>query len=223
MTVVTAGAKLLVAQSKPDQVITISDCPYFADLYVLPLKNIEVVLGMDWMSDHGAHIDSEEKTISIRKPGGGRITYQADKHTHVEIGIQLNTLKEAKLEDIPVVNEFMDVFPQELPGMPPDREIEFTIDLKPCIASISQAPYKMGPKELKELKEQLDELETKGFIQESISPWGSPVIFVDKRDGGRRMCGDFRNLNNVTISIRYLGFKIYLIKFMELVFSPRLI
>jgi hypothetical protein len=138
--------------------------------------------------------------VSIRKPGGGRITYQADKHTHVEIGIQLNSLKEAKLEDIPVVNEFMDVFPQELPGMPPDREIEFTIDLKPGTSPISQAPYKMGPKEL---KEQLDELESKGFIQESISPWGSPVIFVDKRDEGRRMCGDFRNLNNVTIKNKY--------------------
>jgi hypothetical protein len=61
----------------------------------------------------------------------------------------------------------------------------------------------MGPKELKELKEQLDELESKRFIQESISPWGSPVIFVDKRDGGRRMCGDFRNLNNVTIKNKY--------------------
>jgi hypothetical protein len=141
--------------------------------------------------------------VSIRKPGGGRITYQADKDTHVEIGIQLDSLKEAKLEDILVVNEFMDVFPQELPGMPPDREIEFTIDLKPGTAPISQAPYKMGPKELKELKEQLDELESKGFIQESISPWGSPVIFADKRDGGRRMCGDFRNLNNVTIKNKY--------------------
>jgi hypothetical protein len=121
----------------------------------------------------------------------------------VEIGIQLNSLKEAKLEDIPVVNEFMDVFPQELPGMPPDRELEFTIDLKPGMAPISQAPYKMGPKELKELNEQLDELESKRFIQESISPWGSPVKFVDKRDGGRRMCGDFRNLHNVTIKNKY--------------------
>jgi hypothetical protein len=203
MTVVMAGGKLLVSQFKPDQVIMICDYPYFADLYVLPLKNIEVVLGMNWMSDLGAHIDCEEKTVSIRKPRGGRITYQADKHTHVEIGIQLNSLREAKLEDILVVNEFMDIFPQELPRMPPDREIEFTIDLKPGTAPISQAPYKMGPKELKELKEQLDELESKGFIQESISPWGSPVIFVDKRDGGRRMCGDFRNLNNVTIKNKY--------------------
>ncbi|KAK1611633.1 hypothetical protein QYE76_035306 [Lolium multiflorum] len=83
------------------------------------------------------------------------------------------------------------------------REIEFTIDLIPGTAPIAKAPYKMGPKELKELKEQLDDLEQKGFIQESISPWGSPVIFVDKRDGGRRMCGDYRNLNNVTIKNKY--------------------
>jgi hypothetical protein len=152
MTMVTAGGKLLVTQFKPNQIITIYNCSYFADLYVLPLKNIEVVLGMDWISDHGAHIDCEEKTLSIQKPGGGRITYQADKHTHVEIGIQLNTLKEAKLEDIPVVKEFMDVFPQELLGMPPDREIEFTIDLKPGTTPISRALYKMGPKELKNLR-----------------------------------------------------------------------
>ncbi|KAK1607808.1 hypothetical protein QYE76_031481 [Lolium multiflorum] len=112
-------------------------------------------------------------------------------------------MKEVKLEDIPIVNEFQDVFPKELPGMPPDREIEFTIDLIPGTAPIAKAPYKMGPKELKELKEQLDDLEQKGFIQESISPWGSPVIFVDKRDGGRRMCGDYRNLNNVTIKNKY--------------------
>ncbi|KAK1629357.1 hypothetical protein QYE76_003672 [Lolium multiflorum] len=84
-----------------------------------------------------------------------------------------------------------------------DREIEFTIDLIPGTAPIAKAPYKMGPKELKELKEQLDDLEQKGFIQESVSPWGSPVIFVDKRDGGRRMCRDYRNLNNVTIKNKY--------------------
>jgi hypothetical protein len=87
--------------------------------------------------------------------------------------------------------------------MPPDREIEFTIDLIPGTSPIAQAPYEMGPKELVELKAQLDELEEKGFIRESISPWETPVIFVDKRDGGRRMCGDYRNLNNVTIKNKY--------------------
>jgi hypothetical protein len=75
--------------------------------------------------------------------------------------------------------------------------------LIPGTTPIAQAPYNMGPKELVELKEQLDELEQKGFIQESISPWGTPVIFVDKRDGGRIMCGDYRNLNNVTIKNKY--------------------
>jgi hypothetical protein len=167
------------------------------------MKDMAVILGMDWLEENGAQIDCREKTVSLRSPGGGRIVYQGDRHAHVEVQLQLNALKESRLEDIPVVNEFQDVFPQELPGMPPDREIEFTIDLIPGTAPIAQAPYKMGPKELVELKEQLDELEQKGFIQESISPWGTPVIFVDKRDGGRRMCGDYRNLNNVTIKNKY--------------------
>ena len=87
--------------------------------------------------------------------------------------------------------------------MPPEREIEFTIDLIPEISPLAQQPYWMGPKELVELKEQMDELHEKGFIRESVSPWGTPVIFVDKRDGGRRMCGDYRNLNNVTIKNKY--------------------
>jgi hypothetical protein len=167
------------------------------------MKDMAVILGMDWLEENGAQIDCKEKTVSLRNPVGGRIVYQGDRHAHIEVQLQLNTLKEAKLEDILVVNEFQDVFPQELPGMPPDREIEFTIDLVPGTAQIAQAPYKVGPKELVELKEQLDELEQKGFIQESISPWGTLVIFVDKRDGGCRMCGDYRNLNNVTIKNKY--------------------
>ncbi|KAK1648343.1 hypothetical protein QYE76_066148 [Lolium multiflorum] len=128
---------------------------------------------------------------------------QAGESDQAVLGLELNSLKEVKIEDIPVVNEFQDVFPKELPGMPPDREIEFTIDLIPGTAPIAQPPYKMGPKELVELKAQIDELEQKGFIQESVSPWGTPVIFVDKRDGGKRMCGDYRNLNNVTIKNKY--------------------
>ncbi|KAK1630038.1 hypothetical protein QYE76_004353 [Lolium multiflorum] len=173
------------------------------DLFILPMKDIDVILGMNWLEANGALIDCVNKTVSLKSPDGSRMIYQGDKHTQIEVELQLNSMKEVKLEDIPVVNEFQDVFPKELPGMPPDREIEFTIDLIPGTAPIAKAPYKMGPKELKELKEQLDDLEQKGFIQESISPWGSPVIFVDKRDGGRRMCGDYRNLNNVTIKNKY--------------------
>ncbi|KAK1696236.1 hypothetical protein QYE76_012933 [Lolium multiflorum] len=173
------------------------------DLFILPMKDIDVILGMNWLEANGALIACVNKTVSLKSPDGSRMIYQGDKHTQIEVELQLNSMKEVKLEDIPVVNEFQDVFPKELPGMPPDREIEFTIDLIPGTAPIAKAPYKMGPKELKELKEQLDDLEQKGFIQESISPWGSPVIFVDKRDGGRRMCGDYMNLNNVTIKNKY--------------------
>jgi hypothetical protein len=203
ITVLSAGGMILVTHLKQEQVIMIHDCVYFADLFLIPMKDMAVILGMDWLEENGAQIDCKEKTVSLRNLGGGRIVYQGDKHAHIEVQLQPKTLKEAKLEDIPVVNEFQDVFPQELPGMPPDREIEFTIDLILGTAPIAQEPYKMGPKELVELKEQLDELEQKGFIQESISPWGTLVIFVDKRDGGHRMCGDYINLNNVTIKNKY--------------------
>jgi hypothetical protein len=119
----------------------------------------------------------------------------------LEIGLELNSPKEVKIEEIPVLNEFQDVFPKELSGMPPDRKIEFTIDLIRGTTPIAQPTYKMGPKDLLDLK--AHELEQKGFIQESVSPWGTPVIFVDKRDGGNMMCGDYRNLNNITIKNKY--------------------
>ena len=141
------------------------------DLYVIPMRDIAVILGMDWLSNHGAQIDCGENTVSIRNIDGGRVVYQGDKYTRIEVEIQLNAMKEVRIEDIPVVREFQDVFPAELPGMPPDREIEFTIDLITGTSPIAQQPYRMGLMELVELKEQLDELEEKGFIRESVSPW----------------------------------------------------
>ena len=85
------------------------------------------------------------------------------------------------IESVSVVNEFLDVFPEDLPGIPPEREIEFGIDLLPDTQPISIPPYRMAPAELKELKEQLKDLLEKGFIRPSISPWGAPVLFVRKR------------------------------------------
>jgi hypothetical protein len=101
------------------------------------MKDMAVILGMDWLEENGAQIDWREKTVSLRSPGGGRIVYQGDRHAHVEVQLQLNALKEPRLEDILVVNEFQDIFPHELPGMPPDREIEFTIDLIPGTTPIA--------------------------------------------------------------------------------------
>ena len=105
----------------------------------------------------------------------------------------------AELELIPVVSEFPDVFPEELPGMPPDRELEFAIDLVPGTAPLYKKYYRMPPSELVELKKQLDEMLQKGYIRPSSSPWGSPAIFVDKKDGSLRMCVDYRQLDDVTI------------------------
>ena len=104
-----------------------------------------------------------------------------------------------ELEFIPVVSEYPDVFPEELPGMPPDRELEFAIDLVPETAPLYKKYYCMPSSELVELKKQLDELLRKGYIRPSSSPWGSPAIFVGKKDGSLRMCIDYRQLNEVTI------------------------
>jgi hypothetical protein len=111
---------------------------------------------------------------------------------------------EAKsLEEVPVVNEYLDVFPEELPGMPPDRDIEFVIDLVPGTSPIAKRPYRMAASELAELKKQLEELQQSGFIRPSSSPWGAPVLFVKKKDGSMRMCVDYRALNEVTIKNKY--------------------
>jgi hypothetical protein len=111
--------------------------------------------------------------------------------------------KELEIKDIPIVREFLDVFPEDLPGLPPDCEVEFSIDLVSGTAPISKAPYRMAPAELKELKGQLEEFLDKGFIRPSASPWGAPVLFVKKKDGSMRLCIDYRELNRVTIKNKY--------------------
>jgi hypothetical protein len=102
-----------------------------------------------------------------------------------------------------VVRDYAKVFPEELPGMPPDHDVEFMIDLMLGTGPIAKRPYRMSVDELAELKKQIDELLEKGFIRPSASPWGSPVLFVKKKDGSMRMCIDYRNLNSVTIKNKY--------------------
>ncbi|GJT93598.1 putative reverse transcriptase domain-containing protein [Tanacetum coccineum] len=110
---------------------------------------------------------------------------------------------EKKLEDIPVVKEFPDVFPEDLPGLPPVRQVEFQIDLIPGAAPVARTPYRLAPSEMQELSNQLQELTDRGFIRPSTSPWGAPVLFVKKKDGSFRMCIDYRELNKLTIKNRY--------------------
>ncbi|GJT94158.1 putative reverse transcriptase domain-containing protein [Tanacetum coccineum] len=113
--------------------------------------------------------------------------------------IKDTSLDGPRLESHPVVRNF----PDELPGLPPEREVEFTIELIPGAQPISKAPYRMAPVELKELKDQLQELLERGFIRPSVSPWGAPVLFVKKKDGSMRLCIDYRELNRITVRNKY--------------------
>ncbi|GJS49853.1 putative reverse transcriptase domain-containing protein [Tanacetum coccineum] len=108
-----------------------------------------------------------------------------------------------RLEDVPIVRDFPEVFPEDLPGLPPTRQVEFQIDLIPGAAPVARAPYRLAPSEMKELSDQLKELSDKGFIRPSSSPWGAPVLFVKKKDGSFRMCIDYRELNKLTVKNRY--------------------
>jgi hypothetical protein len=108
-------------------------------------------------------------------------------------------MRDIQVSNVPIIREFPDVFSDELLGVPPKREVEVTIDVLPGTFSIAQSPYRMAPAKLAKLKIQLLELLNKGFICSSNSPWGSPVLFVKKKDGTLRLCIDYRQLNRVTI------------------------
>ena len=158
---------------------------------------MNIILGMNWMAQHGVTIDIPSCAVEINSPNHGATTL------HLPFRECINScafaMKDIKFEDIPVVCEYANIFLDDLPGMPPDRDIEFIIELQPGTAPISKRPYRMPPKELAELKIQLQELLDKGYIRQSSSPWGFPALFVKKKDDSLRLCVDYRPLNAVTI------------------------
>jgi hypothetical protein len=172
-----------------------------ANLLSLSLEGIDVILGMDWLTQHQVVLDIATRMLEIHSPTSGQTTLYLPK---IEgINPRSYAVVTVQLENIPVVCEYPDVFPDDLPGMPPDRDVEFVIELQPGTAPISKRPYRMPPKELAELKNQLQELLDKGYIRPSSSPWGSPALFVKKKDGSLRMCVAYRPLNAVTIKNKY--------------------
>jgi hypothetical protein len=161
---------------------------------------------MDWLSKHKILIDCAKKPVKLTTPEGKEIEFVAEPVVTAK-GVanraKVNQLGASQGSEVPVVNEFPDVFPEEFPGMPPDRDIEFVIELKLGTTPIYKTPYRMATPELAELKEHIKELLQKGFIHPSSSPWGAPVIFVPKKDGTQRLCVDYRVLNEVTVKNKY--------------------
>jgi hypothetical protein len=167
------------------------------NLIVLEGQGINVMLGMGWMKGCQTVLDIAAHTMHLESLAHGSVVLQLPSPTSTTSA--LHHIVAQNLEDIPVACEFSDVFLEDLSGMPPDQDIEFTIELQPDTAPISGQPYKMMPKEFAELKVQLKKLLNKGYIYLSSSPWGCLALFVKKRVQSLRLCVDYWPLNAVTI------------------------
>jgi hypothetical protein len=174
---------------------------YKSGLIILDGQQIDVILGMRWMKEFNALLGITTRTVHLESPAHGSVVLKLPSPT--SIASTLHHTVAQNLEDISVACEFPDVFPEDLPGMPPDRVVEFTIELQPGTTPISRQPYKMTHKELAESKVQLNELLDKGYIRPSSSPWGYPALFVKKKDQSLRLCVDYQSLNAVTIKNKY--------------------
>jgi hypothetical protein len=183
--------------------LTIMGREFWATAIKLEASSIYLILGMSWLRKAKAIIACGRGTVELTSPKGERFQVQIAVTTSSKRAMFF-IAEEFVGDNIRVVRHFPDVFPEELPGMPLDREVEFVIDLLPRTAAISKRPYRMSVEELKELKKQLMELQEARYIRLSSSPWGAPVLFVQKKDGSQRMCVDYRSLNDVTVKNKYL-------------------
>ncbi|GJR52894.1 putative nucleotidyltransferase, ribonuclease H [Tanacetum coccineum] len=204
--------------------------PFTIDLMPVELGSFDAIIGIDWLRRHHAVIVCDEKLVRVPFRNETLVFHGTEsyigresrlmvilcskvqeymaKGCHVFLA-QISATKEddksegKQVKDVPIVRDFPEVFPEDLPGLPPIRPVEFQIDLIPGAAPVARAPYRLAPSEMKELSEQLQELSDKDFIRPSSSPWGAPVLFVKKKDGSFRMCIDYRELNKLTVKNRY--------------------
>ncbi|GJT39257.1 putative reverse transcriptase domain-containing protein [Tanacetum coccineum] len=175
------------------------------DIDLIPFGHgsFDVIIGMDWLSNHKAEIICHEKVVRIPLLDGKVLRVLGERPEEKARLLMSAKASDKKQEEIVVVRDFPEVFPDDLSGLPPLWEIEFRIELIPGAVPIAKSPYRLAPSELEELSGQLKELQDKGFIRPSSSPWGAPVLFVKKKDGSFRMCIDYRELNKLTVKNRY--------------------
>ena len=217
------GDTMISGRIVPGSRLVIQNKDFPADLIVLSIHDFDIILGMDWLSKHRDTLDCYKKEVRLVRPEEPGVIFRGIRREITPSLINAMTASKmlrkgcqgylafivdrrqegTRLEDISIIKEFPDVFPDDISGLPPDREVEFTIDLIPETEPISIPPYRMAPAEMRELKAQLEDLLSKGFIRPSISPWGAPFLFVKKKDGSLRLCIDYRQLNRVTIRNQY--------------------
>jgi hypothetical protein len=173
--------------------VTLAGWEFPTNMIVLKGQDIYVILGMNWLAQHKAIINTDLRTIKLSH-GHEDIQLSIPIAIPVKSSGQVYEAIIPEIQYILVVCEFPDVFPEDLPGLPPERDVEFVIELKPDTAHISRRSYRMPPNELAEIKTQLQDLLEKGFIRPSSSPWGCLAIFVKKKDQTLRMCVDYRPL-----------------------------
>ncbi|KAD4585863.1 hypothetical protein E3N88_23464 [Mikania micrantha] len=220
---VANGKSILVDSVLHDCILTLNEHTFPIDLIPMKLGSFDIIVGMDWLRKNHAEITCHEKYVRLPLPSGDTLHVygdrpsrglklmsctQANKYLRKQYFAFLAHVVEEKgkgksVSDVPVVRDFPDVFPEDLPGPPPPRSVDFRIYLIPGSTPVAKAPYHLAPSEMQELSTQLQELLDKGFIRPSTSPWGAPVLFVKKKDGSFRMCIDYRELNKLTIKNRY--------------------
>ncbi|GJW50403.1 putative reverse transcriptase domain-containing protein [Tanacetum coccineum] len=176
--------------------------PFNIDLMPVELGSFDAIIGMDWLANNQGN-ETHLNIISCTKTQKYLLKGCQVFLEHVTTKKVEDKSKEKRLEDVPIIWDFPDVFPEVLPGLPPTQQVEFQIDLIPGATPVARTPYRLAPSKMKELSEQLKELSDKGFIRPSSSPWGDPVLFVKKKDGSFRMCIDFQELNKLIVKNRY--------------------
>nr|GFB12456.1 putative reverse transcriptase domain-containing protein [Tanacetum cinerariifolium] len=201
--------------------INLVDHLFKINLMSIELGTFDIIIGMDWLVEQDVvivcgkkvvHVPYKNKTLVVEGDRGAsrlKVISCIKARKYIERGSQLFVAhviqkepQEKRLEDVPVIRDFLEVFPNDLPGLPPPWQVEFRIDLVPGTAPVIRAPYWLAPSLMKELVKQLQKLSEKGFILPSSSPWGAPVLFVKKKDRSFCMCIDYQELNKLTIDLR---------------------
>ncbi|GJX87441.1 putative reverse transcriptase domain-containing protein [Tanacetum coccineum] len=197
--------------------------PFDIDLMPVELGIFDVIIDMDWLAKYHALIVCDEKVVCIpygdevliirgdNCDGGSKLNIISCTRTqkYIQKGCQVylaqvtskkaeDNSEEKRLEDVPIIREFLKVFLEDLPGLPPARQVEFQIDSVPGAVPVARAPYRLAPAKMQELSTKLQELSDRGFIRPNSSHWEASVLFVKKKDGSFRMCIDYRELNKLT-------------------------